>query len=123
MSGGNVKKLESYYQEILEKWLNGKRSYLGCGITDITTSEMHVEIKNWKTWKHALGQLLVYKSQQWRPRLYAVFFGSTKLSSKDTAVKVFKEHGIGLYEIVDLDEDEFYLNLLVDSVDAMDVDS
>lgn len=115
-------KLEIYYQKFLEKYLNAKHLKLDCGITDITTSEMHVEIKNWRTWKHALGQLVVYKQREWRPKLYAVFFGTITEKTKKIAIEVFTSKGIGLYELIDENE-KIDINILVEADDEMDIDT
>ena len=73
-------KLELYYQLLLEQYLtnkNAKHMRLNHGITDLTTSEYHIEIKKWSNFSQVIGQLEMYQEQSWRPKLYAVFFGKT----------------------------------------------
>ena len=111
-------KLELYYQRLLEQYLNAKHMRLECGITDITTSEFHVEIKKWGSYKQVYGQLEVYQAQCWRPKLYAVFFGTTTQKNKDLAISIFKSKGIGVYEIDNRDEIIIYC----EPIDFMQVD-
>jgi hypothetical protein len=112
-------KLERYYQELLEKHLNAKHTKLACGITDLTTSEYHIEIKKWNMYKHALGQLTAYHNEAWRSKLYVVFFGnisSDKLKHK--IIELFKTKGIGVYSF---DSDD---NIIIHNEpdDHMDLD-
>ncbi len=115
-------KLEMYYQVFLEKHLNAQRAQLDCGTTDITTKDMHIEIKNWKTWKHALGQLEVYRHRMWKPKLYAVFFGKTSEKNKQAALEVFTSKGIGVYEVLDNGNDDVKIVVLTEPIDEMDID-
>jgi len=114
-------KLEKYYQIILEQYTNGKHEKLDCGITDITTSDMHIEIKKFSMYKQALGQLIAYKQRKWKPKLYAVFFGNIKPEKKEIVIDVFKSNGIGVCEIID-NEFGITLNTLVEAIDEMEID-
>lgn len=49
---------EEYYQFHLEFHFGASHLVCDTGITDITTDDMHIEIKNWKWWKEVIGQLL-----------------------------------------------------------------
>lgn len=69
------KKNEVVFQRMLEKLLGGGHKRLPSGVTDITTDEFHAEIKNWDGWKEAVGQLLVYNSDDERKELRLYFFG------------------------------------------------
>jgi hypothetical protein len=113
-------KLEKYYQLLLEKYLNAQHLKLSCGITDISTSEYHIEIKKWSLTnaKHSLGQLETYKAEAWRPKLYAVFFGKISDKNKKKIIEIFSIKGIGVYEIDSKD------NIIVynEPIDHMNVD-
>jgi hypothetical protein len=111
-------KLEKYYQVLLEKHLNAKHTRLSCGITDLTTSEYHIEIKRWSQYKHALGQLTAYNNEAWRSKLYVVFFGKISDKLKTKVIELFHIKGIGVYSFDDKD------NIIIynEPVDNMDLD-
>ena len=76
--------LESYYQLHLENYLNGKHMRLKSGITDITNDDMHAEIKIWKDWSDAIGQLQRYCYHEHRKELRLYLFGEyTKKDKQD----------------------------------------
>ena len=54
------RKNEKFYQLLLENYLGGTHKTLSCGITDVTTDTCHAEIKEWSSWKEAIGQLTCY---------------------------------------------------------------
>lgn len=110
-------KLELYYQLLLENYLNAKHMRLKCGITDLTTSEYHIEIKKWSNFSQVVGQLEMYQEQSWRPKLYAVFFGNTSHKNKELALSILKKKGIGVYEFNEQDEIIIY-NEPVDNMDT-----
>lgn len=100
-------KLELYYQLLLEQYLtnkNAKHMRLNHGITDLTTSEYHIEIKKWSNFSQVIGQLEMYQEQSWRPKLYAVFFGKTSEKNKELALTILKKKGIGVYEFNEHDQ-------------------
>lgn len=72
---------------------------LPIGITDITTDEMHAEIKEWNLWKHALGQLIVYNCSRKRDRLCMFLFGKYAAAAKKTAVETLLQQNIEPYEV------------------------
>lgn len=80
------KKSESIYQTILESHLGGTHKTLKNGITDITTETFHAEIKEWKCWKEAVGQLMVYNVDEPRPQLRVYLFGTCPCKSKKQSV-------------------------------------
>ena len=55
-----AKRNEIYYQKFLEKRLGATHKRTIYGITDLSTKDEHVEIKQWRDYKTALGQLLSY---------------------------------------------------------------
>ena len=54
--------------------LQGGHKKLKSGITDITTDFIHAEIKNWDSWKDAIGQLCVYQINDPKEKLEVYFF-------------------------------------------------
>lgn len=71
---------EIFYQNIIEKFLNGTHKTLECGITDVTNDVCHAEIKKVHLYKDAIGQLVVYNQEDPRENLHLYLFG--KLSNK-----------------------------------------
>lgn len=92
---------ESFYQMILEELLKGEHKKLKSGITDITNDTLHAEIKNWDSWKYAIGQLSVYNNEDPRDTLQIYFFGKTP--NKQTKSIIYthcKYQNINPYEFI-----------------------
>lgn len=96
-----VRKPEVYYQRILETHLNGRHMKLDCGVTDITTDHLHAEIKEWKKWKEAVGQLLSYNVCEKRSYLRLYLFDQYPKSNKNTAMKIFMQFNIHPFEFIE----------------------
>lgn len=94
------KKTEIYYQKFLEKYLNATHQKTKFGITDISTDSCHIEIKNWISYKAALGQLLSYNFND-NKSLAAYFYGSVKEDQKQNIIKLFTSKNVSVYEFVD----------------------
>lgn len=107
-----IRKPEVYYQRILEKHLDGKHKKLDCGVTDITTDTMHAEIKEWKKWKEAVGQLLSYNVCESKPYLRLYLFESYPLANKQIALSIFQKYNIQPYEFVEDRNDMFIRDLV-----------
>lgn len=90
---------EWYYQRVLEAHLGGTHKHLASGITDITTDLFHAEIKNFKAWKSAIGQLICYNKWDPKPELRIYLFGS--LVSSALIAENIKLHNIRLFVITD----------------------
>ena len=95
------RKNENFYQLLLENYLGGNHKTLSCGITDITTDSCHAEIKEWSSWKEAIGQLTCYNTVDPKEKLEMYMFGKYKQSCKDEAIKVTTSCKINIYEFVD----------------------
>lgn len=94
-----VKKSEKFYQSILEEHLGGKHLAIpGIGTTDVPTDDMHVEIKEWKDWKAAIGQILAYNHGEKRAKLAIYLFGP-KCERYPDAIKCIQSLGISAYEL------------------------
>jgi len=94
-----TKKSEKFYQSILEEYLGGTHMSIdGIGTTDITTDDMHVEIKEWKEWKAALGQILAYNHGEKRDKLAVYLFGP-KCVRYSFAIDCMQTLGIEVYEL------------------------
>ena len=97
------KKNEAYYQQILVNMGYGDHEIYSLGISDITGPDTHIEIKNWKDWIKASGQLDVYNFCLPKQFNAVYFFGeppkSKKLKDittflKSKRVKMFSFHTI-----------------------------
>lgn len=95
------RKNERFYQLMLEQFLCGTHKTLSCGITDVTTDTCHAEIKEWKNWKEAVGQLTCYNAVDPKPELCVYLFGKYTSTCKEQAVSVCKTCGIRPYEFVE----------------------
>jgi hypothetical protein len=94
---------EEFYQVIVENWLGGTHSTNEAGVTDVTNGTTHAEIKGWKEWKYAMGQLLAYQAEDAKEHLYACMFGNYDNEYKKKAIKVLNERGISCYEFAERD--------------------
>ena len=67
---------EVYFQTLLERKYNAYHLAFPGGVTDLTNDTMNAEIKNWDSWKNAVGQILWY--QEFHPRKQAklIMFGA-----------------------------------------------
>ena len=74
---------ESHIQKKLERELNGKHMKCPCGIPDIVTENELIEIKRWKRYKEAFGQLLFYQKYYPGRQLRIHFFDK---KPKDTTI-------------------------------------
>jgi hypothetical protein len=95
---------ERFYQLLLERRLQergvvGGHMMTANGITDVTTPHEHVEIKHWRAWKAALGQLVAYQSCAPRRRLTACFFGDASAVLKERAVETLRGHSVAVFEL------------------------
>lgn len=93
-------KKESYYQKYLEKLIGNTHKKTKHGITDITTDTEHIEIKHWRNYKQALGQLISY-NQNDNKQLSAYFFGEANDELKQKVVTLFMENNINVNEFID----------------------
>jgi hypothetical protein len=103
---------ENFYQKILEQYLNGSHKTLKCGISDITTDEIHAEIKIWEDYKCALGQILTYDHEDPKQKLQVYFFGKYTDNKKESVIDLYKKHNIEVYMFQHIDLLKFYANHL-----------
>jgi hypothetical protein len=96
---------ENYYQKFLETILSGSHKRLKCGITDITTELCHAEIKNWKDWKEAIGQLICYNKHDKKSEMRLYLFGSCKDIKLKMIYEDCKSFNINVYNIVNNKDD------------------
>jgi hypothetical protein len=69
------KENEDIYQRSLSVYLGGAHCKLPpFGISDITTTEFHAELKVWSSWKNVIGQLFSYHYASPRNQLRAYLF-------------------------------------------------
>ena len=92
------KLLEKDYQKYLEKLFNGDSHLKNkFGITDITTTNSHIEIKNWSNYKNCLGQLIAYNLGNPKQFLIAAFFGN--IVFKERAITLMHNNKIDVWDI------------------------
>ena len=97
------KKNEYYYQCILEKLYNCSHVRYDCCETDLTNDLFHGEIKQWPSFKEAIGQLMTANSIDPKPELRAFMFGKYSEKAKVKATRVMKALGIRVYQFDDDD--------------------
>ena len=95
-----AKRNEIYYQKFLEKRLGATHKRTIYGITDLSTKDEHIEIKQWRDYKKALGQLLSYNFKDTK-NLCVYFFGTIKDEQKTNIIDLFKSKNIKVYEFID----------------------
>jgi hypothetical protein len=87
--------LEKHYQSILEAEIGASHLKNDHGETDISTARAHIEIKTWKRYKEALGQLIFYDAAAKRQELWVCFFGKApEAHHLSDIVGIFKKHGV-----------------------------
>ena len=83
------KKRESDYCNTLAKRLNGKREVPTlAGHIDVLTSSQIIEVKSANSWKHALGQILVYSFYYPSHKKRIHLFGETQ----ESFLELVREH-------------------------------
>lgn len=87
-----------YYQRFLENLLDSNHKKIKYGITDITTKNEHIEIKNWNDYKAAMGQLISYNTCDEKEKLSVYFFGEMDENKKLEIIDLFKTHNISVKE-------------------------
>jgi hypothetical protein len=119
------RKNEDVYQYILEQHLQGCHKHLSCGFTDITTDTLHAEIKSWKQWKHAMGQILAYGRVDPRNELHIYLYGQELSPRKrNEAVETLKSLNIKPFQIDILNPEQYMItNLLNNSMDVHTIQS
>jgi hypothetical protein len=78
----------------LELELGGKHEVCPVGIADIVTKTQLIEIKNWKNWKQAIGQILVYAKYFPGRELRCHLFGMIPEGQMTTILKHFADFNI-----------------------------
>lgn len=94
------KKNEEFYQMIVEKHLGGTHKRLECGITDITTSNIHAEVKCWDRFNDVYGQLIRYNNEDPKDRLQVYMFGTTTKKIMKHAVAAMKSVNFEVYTFI-----------------------
>ena len=94
------KRNENYYQKFLERQFSATHKKTTFGITDITTKNEHIEIKHWRDYKSALGQLLSYNFND-NKKLMVYFFGTTSAAQKENIKMLFSSNNIETWDFVD----------------------
>lgn len=95
------KRSESYYQKILEKYLNGRHKKLPSGVTDVTNERVHAEIKVWNNYKAGIGQLACYNKDDPKEELHIYFFGEADAISMERITEMCIQNGVRPFEFQD----------------------
>lgn len=85
------KKKETFYQKIVENYLQGSHKKLLLGVTDVTNDRVHAEIKKWECFAHAVGQLTIYNVLDPKEELQIYLFGKTNKKTTDHIIKLLTE--------------------------------
>lgn len=96
-------KNEIYYQKFLERKMLATHHKTVFGITDITTKNEHIEIKHWRNYKSALGQLLSYNFYD-NKNLCAYFFGTVTEKQCNSIIELYKSKGVSIKQFIDTPE-------------------
>lgn len=96
-----TKRTEEFYQVVVENFLGGSHAYLSIGVTDVTNNDTHAEIKEWSSWKHALGQLIVYNTELPKEKLHLYLFGKYDERARQKAVKIITSKNIKCFDCKD----------------------
>jgi len=102
----DAKKNENFYQKVVEEYLNGSHQRLDVGITDITTDSIHAEIKHWRMFKNAIGQLISYNNEMPRERLQIYLFGDYDVQKKNKIVDCIRKSNIEVYTFKSSNENQ-----------------
>lgn len=90
-------KQESFFQKYLEKKFNASHTKNKFGTTDIETDDAIIEIKNWKNYKGAVGQIISY-THGVNKRKVVYLFGKKPKNIKDV-INLFRSHHIDMYHL------------------------
>ena len=98
-----IKQKEQHYQRKLEDLLGGRHAKTKYGIIDILTDTTIYEIKIWKNYKNALGQLLCYGKDYPDRQLAKIFFGRCDLGDdlKKEYLTNMRQVNIDVYQVHD----------------------
>ena len=90
----SLKKKEYFYQDFLERHLCGSHCRFKYGQTDVSTDNIHAEIKEFNKWKNAFGQLLYYNHVSPRSDLRIYLYGKPKRYDASSMVSCCQEYNI-----------------------------
>ena len=105
------KRNEIYYQKFLERVLSASHQKTIFGITDVTTEKEHIEIKHWKNYKNALGQLLSYNHND-NKHLVAYFFGAIDKTKQEKIIELYNSNKVSIKQFIDTSDGVIIENVL-----------
>lgn len=88
---------ESFFQTYLEQKFGASHCKNNFGATDIETNDSIIEIKNWSSYKSALGQILAYTHGKTKSK-HVYFFGDKPKNIFDV-LYLFKSYGINVFHL------------------------
>lgn len=92
-------KQESYYQNYLEHKLGATHNKNIYGIVNIETDNSVIEIKDWKHFKYALGQLVSYTKVNNKRRIVYFFGQKPGLKQVNAILDLFNDYNVEVYEV------------------------
>ena len=113
-------KTEEFYQAVLELYFGYGHKNLISGITDITTPNMHVEIKIWKEWYSGLGQIMHYMNMNPKPTARLYLIGDIT-DGKKHAIQTIINSNILPYNLSSKDNQVIITNLVDDTQEIITI--
>lgn len=112
---------ESFFQSVLEHHFGYGHKKLHVGVTDITTDKFHAEIKEWRKWKSAIGQLMMYNKDDPKDELRLYLFGKRSQKMKEKVCQYLTDMDVGLYECLIVSNGVKLVNLFDGSEELYEV--
>lgn len=95
---------ESFYQTIVEEYLQGTHKKLKRCVTDVSNDRVHAEIKKWDCFLEAIGQLTYYNWVDPKEELHIYFFGRTSQKDADYLIPLLMEKGFIVHTFRDTED-------------------
>jgi hypothetical protein len=95
---------ESFYQEIVEAYLQGSHKKLKHGVTDVTNDKVHAEIKRWECFMEAIGQLTYYNWMDPKDELHIYFFGRSSAKDSNFIIDLLIGKGYKVHTFRDVED-------------------
>jgi hypothetical protein len=108
------RELEITYQKYLEIKFGASHGRNAHGISDIETDDSIIEIKHWKNYKSAIGQLECYSDATRHKRKILYLFGQKPKDIK-FVIRICQDKHISMFHLLQLDNGEIIEETLVDT--------
>jgi len=95
--------VESFFQFGVAKAVDGVREIkTPAGFIDVLSDDLIIEVKSCKSWKHAVGQILVYGHYYPSKTKIVALFGQASSSRRDVVESHCRHLGIGVMWLGDM---------------------